>query len=63
MAPVSTAIQKVSGGVPCDASEVGKFSYEIKNDQLLITKIEDACKVRGAVVHRPERPASVVSAS
>jgi hypothetical protein len=43
------SIKKVSGGVPCGSDEVGKFSYEIKNDQLLIRKLEDACQVRGAV--------------
>jgi hypothetical protein len=41
-------IRKVSGGVPCDNSAVGKVSYEIKNDQLFIGKISDACAARGA---------------
>ncbi len=41
-------VQKVSGGVPCDNSAVGKFSYEIKNDQLVITKISDECPARKA---------------
>ena len=42
------SIKKVSGSVPCDNDAVGKFSYEIKGDQLLIRKIEDACTARGA---------------
>ncbi len=41
-------VQKVSGGVPCDNSAIGKFSYEIKNDQLVITRISDECPARGA---------------
>ena len=41
-------IRKVSGGVPCENSEVGKFSYALKDGQLLLTKIEDACAARGA---------------
>jgi hypothetical protein len=41
-------IRKVSGGVPCDNNDAGKFSYEIKDDQLFLTKIEDACAARGA---------------
>lgn len=43
------SIKKVSGGVPCDNTAIGKYSYEIKNDQLFLTKIEDACAARGAV--------------
>src|SRR5450631_884202 len=27
------SIRKVSGGVPCDNTAIGKYSYEIKNDQ------------------------------
>ena len=42
------SVHKVSGGVPCELSDIGKYSYEIKNDQLFITKISDACAVRGA---------------
>jgi hypothetical protein len=41
------SIRKVSGGVPCDNDAVGKFSYEIKNSQLFIHKLEDACDARG----------------
>lgn len=41
-------IRKVSGGVPCDNSDVGKFSYEVKDDKLFLTKLEDACAARGA---------------
>jgi hypothetical protein len=39
-------IRKVSGGVPCSNDAVGKYSYAIKNDQLLITKVEEACTAR-----------------
>ncbi len=41
------SIRKVSGSVPCDNDAVGKFSYEIRNNQLFIHKIEDACEARG----------------
>jgi hypothetical protein len=43
------SLKKVSGGVPCNNNAIGKYSYEIKNDQLFITKIEDACLARGSV--------------
>jgi hypothetical protein len=43
------SIRKIAGGVPCDGDAVGKYAYEIKNDQLLIRKLEDACPVRGSV--------------
>ncbi len=42
------SVRKVSGGVPCDNTQIGKYSYEIKNEQLFLTKIEDACAARGA---------------
>jgi len=41
------SVRKVSGGVPCSDTQIGKYSYEIKNDQLFLTKIEDACAARG----------------
>jgi hypothetical protein len=40
-------IRKISGSVPCDGDAIGKYAYEVKNDQLFIRKIEDACPARG----------------
>ncbi len=41
-------IRKVSGGVPCDTAALGKVGYEIKNDQLFVKQLGDACAARGA---------------
>ncbi len=41
-------IRKVSGGVPCDTEALGKVGYEIKNDQLFVKQLGDACAARGA---------------
>jgi hypothetical protein len=41
-------VHKISGGVPCDNTAAGKISYSIKNDQLFITRISDACPARGS---------------
>jgi hypothetical protein len=41
-------VRKISGGVPCDNSAVGKFTYEVKNDQLFIKELEDACPARAS---------------
>jgi hypothetical protein len=41
-------IHKISGGVPCENDAIGKFAYEIKNDQLFMRKLEDACLARAA---------------
>jgi len=42
------SFKKVSGNVPCDSTTVMVVSYEIKNDQLFLKLIQDACKARAA---------------
>lgn len=37
---------KASGQSNCDNSTVGKYKYEIKNNTLLMTLVEDACDDR-----------------
>ena len=38
--------RKVSGGVPCDTVALLTCSYQIKNDQLFLKMIQDACVAR-----------------
>jgi hypothetical protein len=38
--------RKVSGNVPCDTVALLTCSYEIKHDQLFLTRIQDACTAR-----------------
>ena len=42
------SFKKVSGDVPCDTTALLTCSYEIKNDQLFLKRIQDACKARAA---------------
>ena len=39
-------LAKVSGQSDCDNATVAKYKYEIKNNGLLITLVEDACDDR-----------------
>ena len=41
------SIKKVRGGVPCDVTAVGKYSYEMKGGQLFLKMIQDDCPARG----------------
>ncbi|HEY4110355.1 hypothetical protein [Puia sp.] len=43
------SFKKVSGNVPCDNDMVLVCSFEIKNDQLFLKQIQDACKARATV--------------
>ena len=39
--------KKVSGGVPCNNTDLLTCTYSIKNDQLFLTKVSDECVPRG----------------
>jgi len=39
---------KVSGSVPCDNQTPCLCAFQIKNDQLFISRIQDACKARAS---------------
>jgi hypothetical protein len=42
----TVSFRKVTGGVPCDTTALLTCSYQIKNDQLLLKMIQDACVAR-----------------
>ena len=39
-------IEKLSGGSPCDYQVAGKYKFEIKDDKLQISLVDDACNDR-----------------
>jgi hypothetical protein len=43
-------IKKVSGISPCDTSTAGKYKFEIRDDKLYLTMIEDACQDRADAI-------------
>ena len=43
-------VKKVSGTTPCDESTVGKYKFEVKDDKLFISVVDDDCQARGASV-------------
>ncbi|GEO10429.1 hypothetical protein [Segetibacter aerophilus] len=42
---------KVSGQSDCETSTIGKYKYEIKENTLILTTIEDVCEDRGPVLN------------
>jgi hypothetical protein len=42
----TVSFRKLTGGVPCDTTALLTCSYQIKNDQLFLKMIQDACAAR-----------------
>ncbi len=50
----SFTLTKVSGQSDCDNSTIGKYTYQINNNSLTITLVEDACDDRAPVLDHLE---------
>lgn len=47
-------IQKLSGQSDCDNTTLGKYSFQIKDNKLIITLVEDTCDDRAPVLNHLE---------
>ena len=45
-------IQKITGKSDCDENVIGKYKFEMKNDQLVFIRMEDPCDDRGNVLDK-----------
>lgn len=46
------SLVKVSGQSDCDNTSIGKYKYEIKNNELLIILVEDPCDDRAPYIDK-----------
>jgi hypothetical protein len=44
-------IVKIAGESDCESSTIGKYKYEIKENTLILTTVEDVCDDRGPVLN------------
>jgi hypothetical protein len=48
-------LQKITGGSECDNDVIGKYKFEMKDDGMYLTLIEDACEDRANVLNNKEK--------
>jgi hypothetical protein len=44
-------LQKITGKSDCDETVIGRYKFEMKNDQVVLTRIDDGCDDRGNVLN------------
>jgi hypothetical protein len=45
-------LQKITGKSDCDESVIGKYKFEMKNDEVVLTRMDDGCDDRGNVLDK-----------
>ncbi len=45
-------IKKISGSSPCDVTMIGKYNYEMKADEMVLTLVDDPCPARAGLINK-----------
>jgi len=48
-------LQKITGGSECDDTVIGKYKFEMKDDGMYVTLIDDACDDRSNALNNNEK--------